>query len=84
MAHWKILVSTLPFVALWAVAALLVTNGYWWSRGRFWPWPAAGLLVRMFMAAAAIAVTGGRCSLRRALNDWVGRAPIGVFDLHAL
>ena len=70
----EILVSTLPFVALWAVAALLVTNGYWWA-GPVLAVPAAGLLVRMFMLQHDCG--HGSLFSRRALNDWVGRA-IGV------
>jgi len=71
---FEILVTAVPFVALWSVAALLVTNGYWWA-GPILAVPAAGLLVRMFMLQHDCG--HGALFSRRALNDWIGRA-IGV------
>lgn len=69
----EILASAVPFAALWALAALLVTRGHWW--GLIFTLPAAGLLVRLFMLQHDC----GHGSLfpRRSINDWVGRA-LGV------
>ncbi|MCC5976934.1 MAG: fatty acid desaturase [Salinarimonas sp.] len=70
----EILVTTVPFTALWIAAALLVTNGYWWA-GPILAVPAAGLLVRMFMLQHDCG--HGSLFSKRALNDWAGRA-LGV------
>jgi len=71
---FEIVVTIVPFVALWALAALLVTGGFWWA-GLVLALPAAGLLVRMFMLQHDCG--HGSLFSRRALNDWVGRA-LGV------
>ncbi len=72
----EILVTVIPFVALWALAALAAVNGHWW-------WliltvPAAGLLVRLFILQHDC----GHGSLfpRRKANDWTGRV-LGVLTL---
>ena len=70
----EILATILPFVALWAAAAWLVTNGFWWG-GLALTLPAAGLLVRMFMLQHDCG--HGSLFAKRSLNDWVGRA-LGV------
>jgi omega-6 fatty acid desaturase (delta-12 desaturase) len=44
---FEILITVIPFGALWALAALTVTSGYWW--GLIVTIPAAGFLVRLFI-----------------------------------
>lgn len=70
---FEIIASLLPFVALWAAAALLVNHGQWW--GLVLTVPAAGLLVRLFMLQHDCG--HGSLFSRRGLNDWTGRA-LGV------
>lgn len=70
----EILITVVPFVALWTLAALSVVNGHWW--GLALTVPAAAFLVRLFVLQHDC----GHGSLfpgRRA-NDWTGRA-LGVF-----
>lgn len=44
---WEIAVTAVPFVLLWALAALAAVNGEWW--GLLLTIPAAGFLVRLFI-----------------------------------
>jgi omega-6 fatty acid desaturase (delta-12 desaturase) len=69
----EIVITAVPFAALWATSALLLSYGHWWSV--FLALPAAGFLVRLFM----IQHDCGHGSLfpRRAHNDWTGRV-LGV------
>jgi omega-6 fatty acid desaturase (delta-12 desaturase) len=69
----EIVVTAVPFAALWATSALLLSYGHWWSV--VLALPAAGFLVRLFM----IQHDCGHGSLfpRRAHNDWTGRV-LGV------
>ena len=70
---FEIVVTAVPFVALWALAALAVVNGHYW--GLILTIPAAGFLVRLFMLQHDC----GHESLfaGRLVNDWTGRV-IGV------
>lgn len=69
----EILVTVIPFAALWAAAALMLTNGNWW--GLVLTVPAAGFLVRLFVLQHDC----GHDSLfpSRQANDWTGRV-LGV------
>lgn len=69
----EIVVSVVPFAALWAITALLVTRGHWWAL--ILTVPAAGLLVRLFMLQHDCG--HGSLFSQRRLNDWTGRA-LGV------
>lgn len=72
----EIVVTTVPFVGLWALCAFAATNGYWW--GFLLIIPAAGFLVRLFVLQHDC----GHGSLfeRRSANDWTGRI-IGIVTL---
>jgi omega-6 fatty acid desaturase (delta-12 desaturase) len=70
---FEIITSVVPFVALWAISAMLVTRGHWW--GLVLSVPAAGLLVRLFMLQHDCG--HGSLFSRRSFNDWTGRA-LGV------
>lgn len=72
----ELLLTMIPFVALWALVWAGISNGYWLALVLVVP--AAGLLVRLFMIQHD-------CSHRsffrsRWANDWVGRS-IGVLTL---
>jgi omega-6 fatty acid desaturase (delta-12 desaturase) len=69
----EILLTVVPFLALWTLAAVAVVNGHWW--GLALTVPAAGFLVRLFMLQHDC----GHGSLfpRRKANDWTGRV-LGV------
>ncbi len=73
---FEILVTVVPFVALWALAALSVVNGHWW--GLILTVPAAGLLVRLFILQHDCG--HGALFSRRKANDWTGRV-LGVLTL---
>ncbi len=66
----------LPFVALWAVAALSVLQGEWW--GLVATVPAAGFLVRLFILQHDCG--HGTLFAHRGLNNWIGRV-LGVITL---
>ncbi len=72
----EIIVTAVPFVGLWALAALAVLNGHWW--GLVLTVPAAGLLVRLFILQHDCG--HGTLFAQRGLNDWTGRV-IGIFTL---
>ncbi|WP_309083144.1 fatty acid desaturase [Chelativorans sp.] len=72
----EIAVTALPFIALWALAAVAVVHGQWW--GLLLTIPAAGFLVRLFILQHDCG--HGTLFSRRGLNDWTGRV-IGVFTL---
>lgn len=70
---FEIVVTAVPFVALWALAALAVVNGHYW--GLILTIPAAGFLVRLFMLQHDCG--HGSLFAGRLVNDWTGRV-IGV------
>ncbi|MCR4266436.1 fatty acid desaturase [Nitratireductor sp. ZSWI3] len=72
----EIATTALPFVALWALTAVAVANGYWW--GLLLTVPAAGFLVRLFILQHDCG--HGALFASRGINDWTGRV-IGVFTL---
>jgi omega-6 fatty acid desaturase (delta-12 desaturase) len=65
----EIVITVIPFVASWALAAVLLVAGHWW--GLIFTVPAAAFLVRLF----ALQHDCGHGSLfgSRGLNDWTGR-----------
>ncbi len=73
---FEIVITTLPFIALWAATFLSIANGIW--LGLLLTIPASGLLVRMFILQHDCG--HGALFARRALNDWTGRV-IGVLTL---
>lgn len=73
---FEIVVTAVPFVGLWALAAIAVLNEHWW--GLVLTIPAAGLLVRLFILQHDCG--HGTLFTQRRLNDWTGRI-IGVFTL---
>jgi acyl-lipid omega-6 desaturase (Delta-12 desaturase) len=73
---FELVVTTLPFLALWALMWAAVSHGYW--IGLLLIVPAAGLLVRLFMIQHDCG--HGSFFRSRFANDWVGRA-IGVMTL---
>ncbi len=72
----EIVITVVPFVALWVLTAMAVLNGHWW--GLALTIPAAGLLVRLFILQHDCG-HGALFSSRRA-NDWTGRA-LGILTL---
>jgi omega-6 fatty acid desaturase (delta-12 desaturase) len=66
-----------PLAAIWALAWVAYSFGYWWLSLLI-VIPAAGFLVRSFMIQHDCG--HGAFFRRRAANDWVGRA-IGVLTL---
>lgn len=72
----EVAITAVPFVTLWALAAMAVVNGYWW--GLLLTVPAAGFLVRLFILQHDCG--HGALFTRRGINDWTGRV-IGVFTL---
>lgn len=73
---FEIVVTVVPFLALWAAAAVAIVHGHWW--GVVLTVPAAGFLVRLFMLQHDCG--HGALFSRRAINDWTGRV-IGVLTL---
>ena len=65
--------TTIPFVVLWVLTALLVVHGHLWAV--VLTVPAAGFLVRLFMLQHDCG--HGALFARRSVNDWTGRV-IGV------
>lgn len=72
----EILVTVVPFVALWALAAWAVVNEHWW--GLVLTIPAGAFLVRLFILQHDCG-HGALFSQRKA-NDWTGRV-LGVLTL---
>ncbi|TNC49133.1 fatty acid desaturase [Rubellimicrobium rubrum] len=72
----EIVITVVPFMALWALTVLAVMNDHWW--GLILTVPAAGFLVRLFILQHDC----GHGSLfpNRRANDWTGRA-LGVLTL---
>ena len=66
---WEIIVTLVPFVALWVLTALAVAGGHWW--GLVLAIPAAGFLVRLFMLQHDCG--HGALFPWRSANDWTGR-----------
>lgn len=65
----EIVVTVVPFLALWALVALAVVNEFWW--GLILTIPAGGFLVRLFMLQHDCG--HGALFPRRSANDWTGR-----------
>lgn len=72
----EIVVTVVPFVALWALTAMAVLSGHWW--GLALTIPAAGFLVRLFVLQHDCG--HGALFPSRTANDWTGRA-LGVLTL---
>ncbi len=72
----EIVITAVPFFALWALAWLAFDHGWWW--GLILTVPAAGFLVRLFMIQHDCG--HGALFKNRLANDWIGRA-IGVLTL---
>jgi len=70
-------VTLLPLVALWVVAWLTFTLGYWWATLLI-ALPSAGFLLRLFMIQHDCG--HGAFFTHRLANDWLGRV-IGVLTL---
>ena len=72
----ELLVTVVPFVALWLAILLSLRHGYW--LGLLLAIPAAGFLVRLFMIQHDCG--HGSFFRRRRANDWLGRV-LGVLTL---
>jgi omega-6 fatty acid desaturase (delta-12 desaturase) len=72
----EIVITAVPFFALWALAVLAFNHGWWW--GLILTVPAAAFLVRLFMIQHDCG--HGALFKNRLANDWIGRA-IGVLTL---
>jgi acyl-lipid omega-6 desaturase (Delta-12 desaturase) len=72
----EIVITAIPFVALWVLMWASLQVGYWLCL--LLAVPAAGFLVRLFVIQHDC--SHGAFFRRRAANDWVGRI-IGVFTL---
>ena len=72
----EIVVTVVPFVALWALTAAAILNAHWW--GLALTIPAAGFLVRLFILQHDCG--HGALFPHRRANDWTGRA-LGVLTL---
>lgn len=70
---WEVVVTAVPFVGFWVLAAVAVTHGHWW--GLILTVPAASFLLRLFVLQHDCG-HGSLFRSRRA-NDWTGRA-LGV------
>jgi omega-6 fatty acid desaturase (delta-12 desaturase) len=75
-AVFELAVTLIPFIALWAAMAVLVSGGYWIALAL--AVPAAGFLVRIFMIQHDCG-HGSFFGGARA-NDWTGRA-LGVMTM---
>jgi omega-6 fatty acid desaturase (delta-12 desaturase) len=73
---FEIVVTIVPFVALWTLTWMALSVGYWLSL--LLAVPTAGFLVRLFMIQHDCG--HGAFFRRRLANDWVGRV-IGVMTL---
>ena len=73
---FELVITLIPFAALWALTLIAVQYGFWW--GLLLTIPAAGFLVRLFM----IQHDCGHGSFfgQRQIDDWIGRT-IGVLTL---
>ncbi len=75
-AIWEVIITLVPFLALWAgMWALLGAGQYWALIGVI---PAGGLIVRLFIIQHDCG--HGSMFTRKAANDWTGRV-IGVLTL---
>ena len=72
----ELAVTAIPFVALWVLAWLALSVGYWLTL--LVALPAAGFLVRLFMIQHDCG--HGAFFRRKASNDWTGRI-LGVLTL---
>lgn len=73
---FELIITAVPFIAIWALTAAALCHGYW--IGLLLAPPAAGLLVRLFMIQHDCG--HGSFFRGRLANDWVGRV-IGVVTL---
>ena len=73
---FELVVTAVPFLAIWALIWVALDHGYW--IGLVLAVPAAGFLVRLFMIQHDCG--HGSFFHSRLASDWVGRA-IGVFTL---
>ena len=73
---FEITITVVPFLALWTLCAVAVTNEYW--LGLLLTVPAAAFLVRLFILQHDCG--HGALFSKRSLNDWTGRI-IGVFTI---
>ena len=73
---FELAVTLVPFVGLWALAAVAVNQGFWW--GMVLTIPAAGFLLRLFMIQHDCG--HGSFFAHRQADDWTGRV-IGVLTL---
>lgn len=73
---FELMVTVLPFVALWILCCLAVHYGLWW--GLILTVPAAAFLLRLFMIQHDCG--HGSFFARRWVDDWTGRV-IGVLTL---
>ncbi len=72
----ELLVTLIPFIALWILSWMALSTGYWLSL--LISIPAAGFLVRLFMIKHDC--SHGAFFPSRHANEWVGRV-IGVLNL---
>jgi len=72
----ELIVTLVPFVCLWTLAAMSVHHGFWW--GTALTIPAAGFLLRLFMIQHDCG--HGSFFAHRKADDWTGRL-IGVLTL---
>jgi len=75
-AIFEVLVTLIPFLALWAAMWLLIGLGHWWAL--LGVIPGGGLIVRLFIVQHDCG-HGSMFSSKKA-NDWVGRL-IGILTL---
>jgi len=68
-AVFELLISLIPFFALWVCMAVLLTAGHWWAL--IGVIPASGFIVRLFIIQHDCG--HGSMFSRKKLNDWVGR-----------
>ena len=75
-SSFELIITVIPFVALWALAWAAVAYGHWW--GLVLILPAAGFLVRLFMIQHDCG--HGAFFAHRQTDDWIGRF-LGVLTL---
>jgi len=75
-SSFELVITVIPFFALWALAWAAVAYGHWW--GLVLILPAAGFLVRLFMIQHDCG--HGAFFAHRQTDDWIGRF-LGVLTL---
>ena len=73
---FELVITAIPFAAIWIAASFSVTQGHWW--GVFLDLPATAFLLRLFMIQHDCG--HGSFFAQRSLDDWTGRL-IGVLTL---